>query len=288
VPGSVKLSLEESIIIAEIHHQHTSLANIKEFIKENFLEYYFGRTNITIYPDLLATKDIDTKREKLIRWFIKASELDTDNPIVARRIKDDYKKIIKIKITTNTELYQNDVIPIRVAKFDQNTLFIHVKKDNINIITSYIKSKFLYSMVRFERKSGKLFINTKGQNFEESLTELLEKKSIAGKRVTFIYDKNYIDSLFKEARSFKQKEVYREDIREYMNKIKNSYSVLQLEVDIKDIETIKKQYYKLAREYHPDRYYNSDESTTKYYQDQFMQVKEAYEALKEHIEKRSA
>ncbi len=286
--SSIKLDLEENVIHCEIHHQHTSLMNIKDFVKESFAEYYFGRSNITIFPDLLATKEIDSKREKLVRWFVKSSDIDIQNPILARRIIDGYKKIIKIKITTATELQQNDVIPIRLTKFDHNTLLIQVKKDGINLIANYIKSRFLFCMLRFERMDGKLYINIKASGFENALQNVLEKKSIAGKRVVFIYDKSYIDTLLQEGRGYKQKENYHENIREYMLKIKNSYTVLRLENGIKDIETIKRQYHKLAREYHPDRFYCTDENTAKANQDMFMQVKEAYEALKEHLEKKSA
>lgn len=282
----VKVAFRDSIIQTEINHQHDSLAKIKIFIKDNFEEFYFGRNAIIVYPDFKADMNLNSKREKLVKWLVKSANMEQFNPIGANEILSNYKKQIKIKILTN-DLCQ-DITTIRFLQNDSNTMMIEVKKDTINIILNYIKTRFLFHLVRYEKDQGRILVNVNGKGFEGVLKALMEKRSIAGKKVLFLYSKAYIDSLMKQAYRRQQQSTVEDDIRTYMAKIKTSYTVLRLDAQVRDMSAIKRQYYKLAKRFHPDNYYNHPESTLKYYENQFLKVKDAYETLKEYVEKKSA
>lgn len=171
--------------------------------------------------------------------------------------------------------------------YDTNLMQIEIKRDTINIVQNYIKSRFIYNLIKQDKENGILIVRTDIDGFGETLKALIEKKSIAGKKVFYIYDKNYIDS-FVTTRQKSYANNQTDDLREYMNKIRDSYLVLQLNSQIKDIDVIKKQYYKLAKELHPDNYYSQSYETFKEYEDKFLRVKEAYEILKEYVQKKSA
>lgn len=281
----IKLSFEDNIISVEIHSSHNSLEKIREFVKENFEEYYFGRNAIIIYQDYLATDALNEKRQKLVSWFIKNSGLEILNKEAAKEILNSYKKQIKIKIVSG-EIYQ-EITTIKLSMYDTNLMQIEIKKDTINIVQNYIKSRFIYNLIKQDKENGILIVRTDVEGFGETLKALIEKKSIAGKKVFYIYDKSYIDS-FVTTRQKSYANNQTDDLRDYMNKIRDSYLVLQLNSQIKDIDIIKKQYYKLAKELHPDNYYSQSYETFKEYEDKFLRVKEAYETLKEYVQKKSA
>ena len=44
-------------------------------------------------------------------------------------------------------------------------------------------------------------------------------------------------------------------------------------------DELKKAYFKLVKEHHPDRYTNSSESEKKYHEDKMKQINEAYDKL---------
>lgn len=286
----VNISLQDGIIIAQIHHLHESLSNIKEFVKETFYEYYFSRSSIIIYQDLLSTKAIDKKREKLISWFIKNSKLNLLNPKKADEITKNYKKQIKIEISTNSGLYQN-IATIKLSKYTKDLMILEVKKDSSSIIFSYIRSKFIYNTSRVDKERSKILLNTSSLNFKNILEEIVSKRTIAGKKVLFLYDKTYINEFIspkKEYSSSSSNSSEQESIKEKIDKIKNSYIILKLNSGIKDISVVKKQYHKLAKEYHPDSHFQKSKSEIEVYQDKFLKVKEAYELIREHLERRSA
>lgn len=286
----LKVGIDNVAIVAEIHHTHSSLQNIKSFIKDNFAEYYFGRSSIIIYQDLLASLELNQKREKLVNWFIKNSKLEQNNPIVAKRVIDAYKKQIKIKITTQDII--QDIIAIRITKKDDTIMSLELRKDSSGIIFNYLKSRFIFALLNYNRETSTLLLNTTISGFEETLLNILNKKSIVGKKVIYIYDRKYInsfsDSEFRKDRGEEYSYNTQDSLKEYMSKIKNSYTLLELNNHIKDISMIKKQYYKMAKKLHPDNYYKEGDMMVESYKNQFMQVKEAYEILKEYVEKRSA
>ncbi len=282
----LKVDFEENCIVAEIHNSNASLSKIKEFIKDSFEEYYFGRNAIVIYQDYIASKAVDEKRQKLVGWFVKNSSLEMYNDELASTIMNSYKKQIKIKITSG-EVYQ-DITTIRLSKYTNDSMMIEVKRDTINIVLNFIKSRFIFDLIKQDKEKGVLIIKTDRTNFGGTLKGLLDKKTVTGKKIFFIYDRNYIDT-FVHSRQKQEYSSYQHDsIREYMGRIRDSYSVLQLNSQIKDMDTIKRQYYKLAKEFHPDNYFQDGESAIKKYEDKFMQVKEAYETLREHLQKKSA
>ncbi len=285
----LRIGIDNATIVAEIHHTHLSLQNIKSFIKENFAEYYFGRSNIIMYQDILASKELNEKREKLVNWFVKNAGIEESNPILAKRVLENYKKQIKIKIGIHDVM--QDITTIRILKVDEEILSLEVRRDSGNIIFNYLKSRFLFALSNYDKDNNKLYIFTNSDNFKDMISNILNKKSIVGKKVIFIYDRKYIESITKNRFEYKKANNSRassDSLREYMAKIRNSYLLLELSNQIKDLNTIKKQYYKMAKKLHPDNYYCENEYTVERYKNQFMQVKEAYEVLKEYVEKRSA
>ena len=50
-----------------------------------------------------------------------------------------------------------------------------------------------------------------------------------------------------------------------------------------DFEQVKKNYLKLAKEYHPDNVFGQDEEIIESYSDRFRRIQEAYEKIKHYL-----
>lgn len=50
-----------------------------------------------------------------------------------------------------------------------------------------------------------------------------------------------------------------------------------------DFELVKKNYLKLAKEYHPDNVFGQDEQVIESYSDRFRRIQEAYEKIKNYL-----
>lgn len=289
----IKMDIGDTGINVEIHHLHVNLESLKQYIKDNFCEFYFGRNAIVVYQDIMATQDIDQKRKKLVNWLIKTSNMSASRPGTANKILDNFKKQIKIKVRYNDIL--NDVTTVRIAQFDSRSFMIEVKNDTIHIVLNYIKTRFLFHLVKYEKEQGHLIVSVANEGVGTILQSLLEKKSIAGKKISFLYERNYVDRILKKNEEQKAKQeqnnsYYSPDdsIRTYMNKIREAYVLLRLDRDVKDLGAIKKQYYRLAKIYHPDNYYQSGDEVMREYEQRFMKIKEAYETIKDYLQRRTA
>lgn len=299
----IKLDIESTAIVAEIHKNHTGFSNLKDYVKEHFFEFYFGRNAIVIYQDLMADSDTETKRKKLVNWLIKHSNIDAAHHPVARKVLENFKKQIKIKIRQN-DIYQNNST-IRISMFDSRCMMIEVQNDTINIVLNYIKTRFLFHLVKFDQENRRLLINVSNEGMPEILKNLLEKRTIAGKKVMFIYEKPYVETIlgirrqeshndskarqhgYSNREQFRQSESRRdmdEGARAYLLKVRESYTALGLSRDVTELSKIKKQYYKLAKQYHPDNYYRAGEHLVKLYEERFMKIKDAYETLRGYVE----
>jgi DnaJ-class molecular chaperone len=122
----------------------------------------------------------------------------------------------------------------------------------------------------------------------KELETIIQKKSLLGKSVFFMYKQDFIGTLFKRNFSDKRSDTQSDSIKGKIIKLKDSYKALELNYLIKDLGIIKKQYRELAKKYHPDRVYSQNPQVAKEYQERFLDIKEAYETICEYIEKKSA
>lgn len=291
----IKMEFEETGITVEIHQNHASLENLKQYIKDNFFEFYFGRNAIVVYQDIMATNDLDHKRKKLVHWLVKTADLSASRPSVARKVLENFKKQIKIKVSQKSEIY-HDATTVKISQFDSRSMMIEVSNDTIHIVLNYIKTRFLFHLLKYEKEKGHLVVSTSGESVGTILKALIDKKTIAGKKILFLYNRRYVETLIPEEQ--RDKRQYKEQnsrqyspdqsIRTYMAQLRESYSLLQLEKSVKDMNCVKKQYYKMAKLYHPDNYYQEDTTVIRSYEDKFLKVKEAYEIIKEYLERTKA
>ena len=208
------------------------------------------------------------------------------NPNLAKKILKSYEQKIQIYI----EFYKvnQDIISIRLNRYKDDILVLRVQNEFLSIISNIILN-FLkrqcnpLDIIKFNKETREIYFNTKSESFAKSLNAILSRDTIVGKGVVFFYNKEYIDTLLKEAINTKKVN----SAREYILKLRKAFEILQIDKNEKDLTIIKMKYLQLVKIYHPDRHYKK--SNIAEYEQKFLQIKEAYEIIKGHFErKRSA
>lgn len=284
--NKLNIELQKDSIVIKIDSLGNDLKKIKNYILKNFKEYSMDIDTITLVPNLLATKEEMLKRLKLIKWVIQESKLLNKDPNLAKKILKSYEQKIKIYI----EFYKvnQDIISIRLSRYKDNILVLKVQNEFLSIISNIILN-FLkrqcnpIDIIKFNKETREILLNTQSDTFAKSLSAIIRRESIVGKGVVFFYDKEYINSLLKDYRRDSKKI---NSAREYILKLRKAFEILQVDKSEKDLTIIKMKYLKLVKTYHPDRHYKK--SNTHEYEQKFLQIKEAYEVIKEHLERRSA
>jgi len=225
-------------------------------IKDNEYFVYFDKDNIKKHKLLLQT---------LINMHKKVHKDET----IAKRIALNYRKNVSIKIK-KYYVSASDLLKIDIKKISSKEFSIYFSRE-IKSVYNYIKGLFLFHIL--EMYSDKLIISF-NENSKDIVYEISKKSSIMGYKVTFNID----ESEFK----FSHRNYSVEgSIKEYLAKIRNALDMFGVDT-IHQFDTIKKEYKRLAKKYHPDLHASKPELIKKIYHKKFMKIKESYELLEEY------
>ena len=225
-------------------------------IRDNEYFIYFDKENIKKHKLLLQT---------LINMYKKVYKDDT----ISKRIALNYRKNVSIKIKKYNLSFSN-VLKIEIKKISSKEFSIEFSKENRSVY-NYIKGLFLFHIL--EMYNDKLIVSF-NENSKEIVYEMSKKNSIMGYKVNFVID----ESEFK----FSHRNYSVEgSIKEYLAKIRNALDMFGAE-SIYEFDTIKKEYKRLAKKYHPDLNANKPELIKKIYEKKFLKIKESFELLEEY------
>jgi len=275
------MTLENGSINIGIPDSHRDVEKLKIFIKNNFEEFYFGRNTIILYQDILASQKSLDQRKNMLEWLYKRSLKDSINQSGASFISQNYKKTIKISFRAQN--LSTQTTKINILKQSDNLITVSVKNEPTALIYNYLKAKFILHTVYQDRNSQFLKIRISNQKVIDELNILIQKKSLVGKRVAFTYPQELFQTSRQQASQSGE-----DSVKDKILKLRNSYEALELNYLIKDIGIVKERYRSLAKKYHPDRFYYTNPSQAKEYEEKFISIKEAYETICRFIEQKSA
>ena len=175
---------------------------------------------------------------------------------------------IRIKIVKKNSLIQRVKIALRLL----NTRRVMLKMDQANSVARrYIANIFEDYYVGCDR--DEIYLDSTKPYFWESIINLISFKVIHNIILDFDYDsfKNR-GGLGKFENSF---------LTEEERILRNCYMTLECHYQ-DDFEFVKKNYLKLAKEYHPDNVFGQDEQIVESYNDRFRKIQEAYERIKSY------
>ena len=176
---------------------------------------------------------------------------------------------IRIKITNKNALIERVKISLRLL----NTKRVVLKMDKANnVARRYIANIFEDYYVGCDR--DEIYLDSTKPYFWESIMNLISFKVIHNVILDFDYD-SFANrgGLGSFESSF---------LTDEERMLRGCYMTLECHYQ-DDFEQVKKNYLKLAKEYHPDNVFGQDEEIIESYNDRFRRIQEAYEKIKNYL-----
>ena len=241
------------------------IKSLIEFIRLSFNRLEIKDNKYLIYFD----KDNVKKHKLLLQTLINLHKKIYHDDTISKRIALNYRKNVLITIKKHS-LYQSNLINIDIRKISSKEFKIEFSLV-VKAVYNYIKGLFLLYILELNENSIIVSFN---ENVKEVVFDLSKKNSIMGYKINFIID----ESEFR----FSHRRVSPEgSLKEYLAQIRNALELFGVE-SIYEFDTIKKEYKRLAKKYHPDLHQTKPELIKKIYHKKFMKIKESYELLEEY------
>lgn len=176
---------------------------------------------------------------------------------------------IRIKIVSKNALIERVKIALRVL----NTKRVMLKMDKANnVARRYIAHIFEDYYVGCDR--DEIYLDSTKPYFWDSIINLISFKVIHNVILDFDYDSfhnrgglGHLDASF---------------LTDEERHLRGCYMTLECHYQ-DDFAQVKKNYLKLAKEYHPDNVFGQDEQLVSSYNDRFQKIQEAYEKIKKYL-----
>ncbi|WP_334095008.1 J domain-containing protein [Helicobacter typhlonius] len=176
---------------------------------------------------------------------------------------------IRIKIVNKNAMIERVKIGLRLL----NTKRVMLKMDKVNnVARRYIAHIFEDYYVGCDR--DEIYLDSTKPYFWESIMNLISFKVIHNVILDFDYD-SFANrgGLGSFESSF---------LTDEERVLRGCYMTLECHYQ-DDFEKVKKNYLKLAKEYHPDNVFGQDDEIVESYSDRFRKIQEAYEKIKRYL-----
>jgi len=271
----MQISFSHEMLAVTIEDDANTFYHLQNTIEKNFSKR-IGRKDKTI---VFKQEDEDVQRRYFLKLIDKIYKRKNDlfDETTSSEIKNALDKTIKITHLKSNQLQQQLKITIQIE--DNYAVIFNLGSKN-SILVSYLRNYFKNHLVKYKLRNHTITLYPQSENTAKLLEKLLNQKEIIGCYVDFIYDINefltYKSTLMKK---MKRKRKF----NALFSLLEEFYEVLDCKAE-DSFETIRKNYLKLVKQYHPDAISHKNPSLTSHYSDKFQNIQHAYEMIKIHFE----
>ncbi len=254
-----------NLILINIDGDQFAFNSIQNFSKKSFERAVYLQNTIIIFH----SEKEKSKKRFFLDWvynYFKRKGIsfgynDTQS------LKNSFNHTLKIRLVNRTQIIQNSTIYLK--PINQNMVGIKLNGDSISI-GNFFKSIFK-SEIKDTHKYYDFLIDIGSNITLHNLKKIVERKRILNISVIFIIEQTLKERLLNSVETIE-------------NSVDNSkyYQVLSVS-DSDDISIIRRKYISLVKEYHPDKVFNKDEETIRFYTEKFQEIQEAFEFFKKEL-----
>jgi DnaJ-domain-containing protein 1 len=195
-----------------------------------------------------------------------------------------------IKIEFKQKHVVKSYVDIYLDAISHKEVRILFKNHNPWVYTFYVSQ--LDRFITELDNNRNIFLNASDDRSKNRLDRVLKKKTLLFFNIRFTYSKNFLTVLFTEYSDKHQNQYsqfhynrdnsfnslnYRED-----SELLKHYRVLDLQYGA-SLESVKVNFKKLAKMYHPDRVHHQNQTIIDLYTKKFQDIQASYQYLKEHL-----
>lgn len=269
------ISFSHDMIAVTIEDDAKTFYHIQNIIEKNFSKK-IGRKNKTI---VFKQENENVQRRyflKLISKMYLKANINADGEIV-KKIQDSLNKSIKITHLKSNQLQQQIKINIKIE--DNYAIVFDLGSKN-SILVSYLKNYFKDHLVKYKLRNNTVTVYPHSEITSKLLDKLINQKEIIGCYVDFLYN---IDQLISYKNTLMKKLDRKMKFNALFTLLEEYYEVLDCKAD-DSFKTIRQNYLKLVKQYHPDAVSHKSPTLASHYSDKFQTIQHAYEMIKIHFE----
>lgn len=262
------------MIAIQVEDNSVFLDYTKNHIRKNFSTSLFLKHSIMIF----SREQEQIKRKIFLNWIC--------------QLYDKHQKTDNSKL--QTLLWQNINLPITVqivaknAVVDASKVFASFEgEDGVklrifggrSLLVSYLGASLRQKNVNVEECGHDIWLQPFDTKAVLEIKKLLDSKvNLAGKPYVFIYEKRSFEEYLRSM----QRGFLTDTIADEKRELLLSLQILKC-TENDNFETIRKNYIKLIKTYHPDRVFGQNPQLVESYQNMFRKVQSAYECLRERV-----
>ncbi len=271
----MQISFSHEMLAVTIEDDANTFYHLQNTIEKNFTKR-IGRKDKTI---VFKQESENVQRRyflKLIDKIYKRKNEFFDKNISSQLTKS-LDKTIKITHLKSNQLQQQLKITVKIE--DNYAVIFDLGSKN-SILVSYLRNYFKNHLIKYKLRNHTVTMYPQSENTANLLEKLLNQKELIGCYVDFTYDINefltYKNTLMKKIERKRK-------FNALFSLLEEFYEILDCKAD-DSFETIRKNYLKLVKQYHPDSISYKNASLTSHYRDKFQNIQHAYEMIKIHFE----
>ncbi|MEF3191814.1 MAG: J domain-containing protein [Campylobacterales bacterium] len=263
----MQITVTPKLVTVTVAHDAPYLGLLRQYVKK----YFPAALTLSSSVLLFAREGEQVYTKMLLQWIgeIYRREHTSVSATYLDLLRQSYKIPLKFVITGRSSVARVIPLWIRVSSEDSITIRLPLAEPNIiNYFHTFFRAQAHYN-------PHKLEITLAIRTPEELLAAqgLVRRTMLLGSAVTWHYDKLKLHRLWESLQERfdegKQRAFVIED---------ESFKVLNVDPDA-PLETIRKNYLRLVKLYHPDRVFGQDEAIVKSYSRKFQQIRDAYETI---------
>ena len=269
----MQISYSREMIAITVQEDSKTFYFLQNLVEKNFSKKIGRKEKVIVFKQ--ADEKIQRKYFlKLISKIYKRKSGNSKKEDL-EKIKNSYSKNIKLSLLKANQITQR--INIKVKVEDNYVILLHFGT-NFSILITYLKNYFKNHLISYRSKTRVMTIYPSSNRTIELLENLLSQKELLGSFVNFEYNKSEID----EYRAvLNEKNIRKNRYFALFNLLEDYYNILGCQ-KADTFKTIRENYLKLVKQYHPDRLEMSEISLSSHYSKKFQEIQYAYEMLKIH------
>ncbi len=271
----MQISFSPEMLAVTIEDDASTFYHLQNVIEKNFSKR-IGRKDKTI---VFKQDNENVQRRYFLKLIDKIYRKKNNlfDETTSKSIKKALDKTIKISHLKSNQLQQKLKITVKIE--DNYAVIFDIGSKN-SVLVSYLRNYFKNHLIKYRLKNHTVTLYPYSENTAKLLEKLLNQNEIVGCYVDFSYD---ISEFLTYKNRLTKKMERRKKFNALFSLLEEFYEVLECKAD-DSFETIRKNYLKLVKQYHPDTITHLNPSLISHCSDKFQTIQRAYEMIKVHFE----
>lgn len=264
----MKIVLRNNLIIITTNFYALNTTWMREFLNHHSRGMLFLPKAVLVFRNETLQKAREEFISQLSQYH--AAQHDFSHEFFLRSMLKFGTQPIRIELD---KLEEPEIVKVNLYAYDKNTVLITLNSPN-SWVVNYLRSQLDLYVERGTDIS--LVVDVSDFSSKARLERALNKRHILHYQIQYSYDNHFMSKLYSDFTKYSFKDYFEEDEEDETTQF---YTVLECPIGASQ-DTLKKNYKKLAKVYHPDKITHEAPHMIKHYTQKFQLLQEAYEALR--------